>query len=274
MNREKAAIIISASSDIGSAMGRRWLGMGWRVMGTYRARSQAVSELEALGGKCIPCDLSDRQSVQQACSRLKSLSPPWDVLVLCPGTQEPVGSFGDCDFGEWEESIRVNFSGQMQVLHELLPYRQVHSSGGPCVLFFAGGGTNNAPPNYSAYIVSKIGLIKMCELLDAEVPDTRFIIAGPGWVKTKIHKATLRASSRAGANYDRTLEKLAGNECTPMEKVLDFCDWVVASPKATVSGRNFSVVHDPWGSEALKMKLAGDPDMYKLRRSGNNWRPE
>ena len=111
----------------------------------------------------------------------------------------------------------------------------------------------------------------MCELLDAEIPDTRFIILGPGWVRTKIHASTLKAGKLAGANYGKTLEKLAGGECTPMDEVLDCCDWLFNTPRRVVGGRNFSVVYDAWGDKRLTDKLKQDKDMYKLRRSGNNY---
>jgi NAD(P)-dependent dehydrogenase (short-subunit alcohol dehydrogenase family) len=265
------AIIISASSDIGAALGRRWLARGWNVLGTYRTGSAQVEELARLGMPLVRCDLSEAASVHEACLRLRGLCPNWDVLVLCPGGLEPVGPFAKCDFAEWEQSVRVNFTGQLQVVHGLLPARRRSAPAGPCVLFFAGGGSNNAPVNYSAYTASKIGLTKMCELLDAEVPDTRFVILGPGWVKTKIHEATLRAGARAGGNYQRTVDKLAGDGCTPMDEVLDCCDWLVRAPREVAGGRNFSAAFDPWAGPELAHRLVAEPHMYKLRRFGNDW---
>lgn len=47
----------------------------------------------------------------------------------------------------------------MRVIHGLLPCRRAGSAPGPCVLLFAGGGTNSATINYSAYTVSKIAFI-------------------------------------------------------------------------------------------------------------------
>ena len=172
------------------------------------------------------------------------------------------------------KSVRANFTGQLQIVRELLPARNLNSSHGPCVIFFAGGGTNNAVKNYSAYTISKIALIKMCELLDAEIPDTRFTILGPGWVKTKIHQETLRAGKVAGANYQRTLHKLESDECTPMERVLDFLDWAIEQPREVIGGRNFSIVNDLWGTGRLNQQLAATPDMFKLRRFLNDWRSE
>ena len=265
----RSVIVLSASSDIGSAACRRWLAHGWQVCGTYRTRARAVEELERLGAALAPCDLSIIGSIREACDRLQRLCPAWDALIVCPGTQEPIGCFRDTDFDEWDASIQVNFTSQLRLVHALLPSRRRGGEREPLVLFFAGGGTNNAVVNYSAYTVSKIALIKMCELLDAEIPDTRFAIVGPGWVKGKIHEATLRAGARAGANYQRTLEKLAGNECTPMARVLDCCEWVMDAPRAVVSGRNFAVAHDEWGTPELEQALRSDPDLYKLRRDGN-----
>ena len=172
---------------------------------------------------------------------------------------------------EWEESLKVNFISQLHIIHQLLPTRHTQTALGPIVLLFAGGGTNSAPKNYSAYTISKIALIKMCELLDAEIPDTRFAVVGPGWVKTKIHGNTLKAGMRAGANYQSTIDKLASNDCTPMDEIMDCCDWLVDAPRELVSGRNFSVVFDKWGNETLSKMLEGNPDMYKLRRYGNDW---
>ncbi len=269
---KNAAIIISASSDIGNALSSRWIANHWDVCGTYRTESAETKALAGKGVKLARCDLSKTGSIRDACSRLRALCPQWDVLVMCPGMMQPIGAFTECDFNEWEESVKVNFCSQLRIIQQLLPARRKQSALEPVVILFAGGGTNNAPQNYSAYTVSKIALIKLTELLDAEIPDTRFVIIGPGWVKTKIHQATLNAGVRAGDSFKLTIEKLAGNECTTIESVLDCCDWVVKTPRKVVSGRNFSVVFDKWGTDELMDKLASDPDMYKLRRNGNAWR--
>ena len=268
--QKQTAVIIASSSDIGSAMARRWRKKAWNVFGTYRTKSYATAELSTIGVELIQCDLSDNSSVQKACLELRNLCPLWDNLILSAGFQEPIGPFMNCNFDDWEDSIQVNFTNQLRIVKELLPNRNTNNMLGPCVLFFAGGGTNNATVNYSAYTISKIALIKMTELLDAEITDTRFAIVGPGWVKTKIHQSTLDAGSKAGDNYDKTRVMLASEKCTPMEDVLDCCDWIIGSPKEIISGRNFSTVFDLWGSEALELKLIEDSNMYKLRRYGND----
>ncbi len=267
---KKTAIIVSASSDIGQAMAERWLAAGWAVFGTYRNKTASHDLLATKGLHWIPCDLLDKGSVEKACKQLNQASARWDALVLAPGVQDPVGPFHEVDFDAWAGSVEVNFTQQLRMVHRLLPSRNLDSTSGPTVLFFAGGGTNNAVVDYSAYTVSKIALIKMCELLDAEIPDTKFTILGPGWVKTKIHESTLKAGNKAGVNYQRTLEKLSSGECTPMQSVMACCDWLVDSERSVVSGRNFSVVYDNWGSDEFKQALSTNQNLFKLRRSGND----
>jgi NAD(P)-dependent dehydrogenase (short-subunit alcohol dehydrogenase family) len=269
---KKNIIIISASSDIGAAMSERWLEQGWNVWGTHRTVTPALRALEDAGLKSVYCDLASIKSVKAACSELIESCSEWDVLVLAPGTQEPVGNFETLAFDKWRESIQVNFTEQLGIVHALLSTRRTKGvEVEPLVLFFAGGGTNNAVVKYSGYVISKVALIKMCEFLDAEIEDTRFSIVGPGWVKTKIHQATLDAGEKAaGKNFQETQRKLESDELTPMQDVLDCCDWVIDSPRNVVSGRNFSVVYDRWRDERLADLLREYPDMYKLRRAGNH----
>ena len=267
MNSSRKAVIISASSDIGVALCKSWRSLGWSVLGTFRTRSPAVEELERVHK--IPlfhCDLLDPHSLQAALSALEQET--WDILVFAPGWMEPIGHFDEVDFSDWEKGVSVNFLKPLQILHRLLPKRGQHR---PTVLFFAGGGINSAVARYSSYTISKIALTKMCELLDAEIPDTRFVIVGPGWVNTKIHEATLRAKEAAGPNFQRTVERIQKEEWIPMEKVVACCTYLVTSPCEAISGRNFSTAFDQWGTRDLEEALVQNQEMYKLRRQGNEW---
>lgn len=266
----KKALIVGASSDIGIALCNDWVSKNWELAGTYRTKSDMVERLSDRIGTLVQCDLKNSKSVDDACNELCKAMANWDVLVLGPGLQEPVGLFNECDFDAWEESVKVNFTSQLRFLHRLLASRSTQSLCGPTVLFFAGGGVNSAPVNYSAYTVSKIALIKMVELLAAELPDVKFLIVGPGWVKTKIHQSILDAGERAGESYERTVQMFKDGTFTPMKKVVECCNTLISGSREILTGRNFSVAFDRWDDPHLAQLLEKDPDMYKLRRYGNN----
>ena len=121
--------------------------------------------------------------------------------------------------------------------------------------------------NYSTYTLSKIALIKLVELLDFEVKNTKFSIIGPGWVNTKIHNSTL-ISNKAGKNKKLTIDKLKSNNLTSMNEIFNFFKWLYTQKKSIISGRNFSVVYDK-NLNKLKKNLVKDQNFFKLRRKGN-----
>ena len=260
--------IISISSDIGLALANKWLDEGYKVSGTYRTSTLKLENLVQKGAEIVFCDLNKSDTIKKSVQYLNMLGP-WDLLVVAPGSLEPIGMFENTCFNEWSDSININFVQQFNLLHSLLPSRNTKSLLGPLVLFFAGGGVNTATKSYSAYTISKIASIKMCELLDAEIIDTRFSIVGPGWVRTKIHDATLEAVERAGDNYGRTVKMMESNDWVPMSKIIEFCEWLIGSPRSIIGGRNFSLAHDEWGTEHLDESLVSNQNMYKLRRNGN-----
>jgi NAD(P)-dependent dehydrogenase (short-subunit alcohol dehydrogenase family) len=268
----RKAIIIAISSDIGHALAQKMSTEGWSLWGTYRTASAKTAELAAAGVTLVRCDLAGTsEHLDLAVRQLAASVGSWDALIIAPGAQEPIGLFHETPFADWAAGVHVNFTTQLQLMHGLLPSRNLACPEGVSVMFFAGGGTNNAPIRYSAYTISKVALIKMCELLQAELLEVRFTIVGPGWVKTKIHQPTFESPDKAGDNFVRTHERFAQNNFVPMESVVGCCTWLLDQPKAAIGGRNFSVAGDAWGNDQLITALSADPHMYKLRRHGNAW---
>ena len=246
---------------------RAYLADGHTVIGTTRD-TERLSEFESHPrATIVQLDLDDRRAGKQAADTLESLGLTWDVFVACNGTMEPIGPFMDLDGDAWQNSITCNALAPCLVLQSL--YRHRNPDKECTAVFMAGGGTNNPFPNYSAYCLSKILLIKMCELLDDEVPDLKTFIIGPGYVRTKIHDETLRAGGKAGCNLQKTLAFLDGDG-TPLMDIKLCIDWGVTQSREIIGGRNLSVVHDPWrdGGQKLVEQLAADVNWFKLRRFG------
>lgn len=267
MATQKKILIAGVSSDIGFSLAEYWLSLGHQVVGTFRNNSPKLAALSPKLGGLYHCDLKVKKSITNCIKKLRKEAHGWDALVVCPATMLPIAPFEKTDIDTWMESFSINFLSIVQLLHGALQFRS--SSGKPVVINFAGAGSNNAPHNLSAYVSSKIALVKLTELLAAENPDVNFSILGPGWIKTKIHNEMLFAPF---ANDDQLLEtrrRLDENDFVPIERVLFCCDWLLNSG-SEVSGRNFSAANDSIGDTELIDFLKSDENFYKLRRYGND----
>jgi NAD(P)-dependent dehydrogenase (short-subunit alcohol dehydrogenase family) len=265
------AVILGLSSDIGRELAKRYSANNWTVWGTHRDSTDSV-QLPP-GVRMVYCDLTVSADIVAAVEAFRSENLSWDVLIVAVGTEEPIGLFWDCDEEDWDRGIKVNALAPLRFIRRLYPLRNQFAP--PSVAFFSGSGTNNAVPAYSAYCASKIMLIKMCELLDAESPDTSFFIIGPGIVRTKIHEQTLREPARSGSNYLKVVEFLrSNNPGTSHDDIYACLNWCLSVGKAVVGGRNIALAHDAWqqGTTALAEQLHKSSDLYKLRRFGNELR--
>lgn len=268
--KNKNIFILGIGSDIGIALARYYLNQGDQVFGTYRSSNSIKSISVIKNIRLFKCDLANKSGIRKCVVKYKTLGKPWDIFISCVGIMEPIGNFFKVNFEEWEKSVIVNSIAQLRFLHELYPYRRKNSLNH--AVFFAGGGTNNPFTNYSAYCVSKIMLIKMCELLDDENKNLNAFIVGPGWVRTKIHAQTLK-SSLTGANYGRTKQFLESDiPGTDYRDIFDCINWCINQGRQVAGGRNFSVVHDAWkkNGRTLARRLRADTNKFKLRRFKNS----
>lgn len=267
MTTRRHVVIVGVGSDIGQGVARLFVRDGAEVFGTYH-RATSVTGLRDLRHISLHhCDMLDERSISEFARIYSASAHRWDLLICYTGTLEPIGRFVNCDFDDWRASLQVNALGPLKTFQALYPYRTRVSPA--CVVFFGGAGTNSALPNYSAYCASKILLIKMCELITAEDDDLNVVALGPGFVNTKIHRATLESGARAGDNYSRTVERLKG-EGTSLGRIYDCINWVAGKGGKAVRGRNVSIVHDRWSGDegnGLINSLLTEPDMFKLRRN-------
>ncbi|MEI6704427.1 MAG: SDR family oxidoreductase, partial [Deltaproteobacteria bacterium] len=139
----KNIIVISVNSGIAEQLALKWISSENNVTGSYRNLNEADQTRLSKIMTLHQLDLSDTKSILDFVDK----APEWDVIVLCSGTMEPIGRFDTIDIESWKQSVSVNFIAQIDLVHRLLPKRRIKDV--PTVIFFAGGGTNSAPVNYS-----------------------------------------------------------------------------------------------------------------------------
>ncbi len=267
-------LVISASSDIGFEFVKNKHLSAEIVIGTYRDKS-SKDKIDKFCRHSIFLDLFNKKSVVNFIKYISKEEIYWDRILFCPCQPFPYESFFDSKFEDWKESFNLNSIYQLELLHKLYKFRRKNAK----VIFFAGGGSNNAVNKFSAYTSAKIHLTKMVELLDFENKDITFSILGPGWVNTKNHLLALKHADKNSEKYITTKEFLDSPKgATPIEEVIRSITWLFNQEKDVVGGRNFSTAFDPWDQEdplnkTLIQKLKDNKNIYKLRRFGNELFP-
>ena len=268
----KTVVIISVSSDIGNYLAKQYLARGWRVIGTYRQKKN-LNGLDEKNGDLFKLDITKPRQIKAFITYLKHRQVRWDRLICLVGCLLPAQDFFECDFDQWQYSLFVNAIGPLRLVHGLYPLGNSRAK----VVFFAGGGANGRVVHMSAYAISKIMLTKMTEFIDAEYPDLHVSIIGPGWTLTKIHQDIFNGKTVSVPKRIQTETDMRNKPSTSLNDIDACIEWVCGQPKSLTSGRNFSVVYDPWRPDKrqkLVVALKKDDDMYKLRRHGNGFLPK
>jgi NAD(P)-dependent dehydrogenase (short-subunit alcohol dehydrogenase family) len=181
----------------------------------------------------------------------------WDVLIITIGVVAPVGLWHDIDEFGWIDCISSNLTFPFILLRRLWHLRKRNAT----VIWFAGSNPQKIMDGYSAYNTSKMAVLKLVEQLDHETPDCKFVAFGPGYAKTKIHKATLDAKWPN--------ERIArGDDGTSMEHIYKSLRWCIEQSKEAVGGRNICVsdLNGLYGRGYMERMLPRKPDVFKLRR--------
>ena len=179
----------------------------------------------------------------------------WDLFLCMTGRIAPVNHWWKMHREDVADCVNSNLLMPLELFRSLWQQRNPGAS----ACFMAGSNPQKIMAGYLPYNMSKMALLKAVEQIDYESPDCKVFALGPGYVKTKIHKATLKV------NWPN--ERIArGDDGTPIERIWECLKWCISQPKEVVGGRNIAA-SDPWDSnQFLSNTLASNPSMYKLRR--------
>jgi len=118
----KTILITGATAGFGAAAARKFVGGGWRAIGTGRRGERLKRLQEELGDAFLPLeiDMRDRDAVES----LAKLAPPWDEIDLLlnnAGLAPPTDPLVETDWDRIEAVIDTNVTGLVALTRALLP---------------------------------------------------------------------------------------------------------------------------------------------------------
>ncbi len=173
-------LITGANRGIGLELARQFSADGWDVIATSR---QSSDELDELGVRVEPLDLSDADAVASFASRI---GPPIELFIANAGTNHPMNGATADDARSWQAMMMVNAIAPYMLATKLLPLmprggKMVAISSGMRSIGDNGGG-------WIPYRTSKAALNMAWNslALEAKPRGITCVVVSPGWVKTRM----------------------------------------------------------------------------------------
>ena len=118
----KTILITGATAGFGEAAARKFVGEGWRVVGTGRRGDRLRALQDDLGDAFLPLeiDMRDRKAVES----LAQLQSPWgdvDLLLNNAGLAPPTDPLPETDWDRIDQVIETNITGLVALTRALLP---------------------------------------------------------------------------------------------------------------------------------------------------------
>lgn len=236
-------VITGTSRGIGHQLALRFLGMGYRVVGISRSETS----IQDSNFRAIRTDLSDLEQVD---ALSKALSEENIVgLINNAGAHGPIGPFEEIPLKDWVQTFYSNLFGAAGLAQICIP--NLKSNNG-FMIFLSGGGSAFPRSNFSAYGVSKTGVVRLAETLAKELyPKVLVYCVAPGPNRTQLLEEAIR-----------------GGEPVPPGDVVDFayverlCSFLAQNRDPRYSGKFIHVLdnYEDWTDHQLA------PDAHTLRR--------
>ncbi|MDF0607687.1 SDR family oxidoreductase [Wolbachia endosymbiont of Onchocerca gibsoni] len=185
----KIALITGASSEIGSAVAKRFIKEGAYVILVSRSVDNLrplYSEIEKLEGfkegsvKLIQLDLLDFENVKILANMMESLklseSGVLDILVACIGILGKLSPVHDCELEELQNVMNTNFIANWYLLKNLDPVLKKSNSGR--IVFMTSEVTlsPSSYPYWVPYAASKAALEIMVKIYASETKHTKLCV--------------------------------------------------------------------------------------------------
>ncbi|WP_258341275.1 SDR family oxidoreductase [Saccharopolyspora gregorii] len=176
----QTAVVTGASSGIGAATARRLAADGFHVVVAARRQDRLAALAEEIGGRALPLDVTDRDSVATFAAELDAC----DVLLNNAGGAWGSDSVEGGDPADWQRMYEVNVLGTLHVTQALLPL--LRAGGGGTIVNLT---STAAFVNYeggAGYSAAKHGQHALTETLRLELAGqpVRVIEIQPGMVHT------------------------------------------------------------------------------------------
>jgi NAD(P)-dependent dehydrogenase (short-subunit alcohol dehydrogenase family) len=270
----KTALITGASRGLGACLAKRFHQEGATLILVARSReklaelrSQLMGETTSPPGiELAEVDLANAEAVNHFIQE-RVHHRPIDILINNAASQGPIGACWENDWQAWQRTMQINLLTPVALCRAVIPEMLKRHEGN--IINLSGGGATNARPNFSAYAVSKTGLVRFSETLAEEVKSFNIAVncLAPGIMNTDMLTEMLAAGEeKVGQSEFNQIKQKLNTAGSTMERAAELCHFLAASNQHRLTGKLISAVWDPWKNLPHYMDELMNSDIYTLRR--------
>lgn len=272
----KVAIITGASKGIGKAIAETFAKEGCNLTIVSRNVDEVrntAGELKRYGVDVLPlkCDVSNPVEVEEMVKKTIARFKKIDILVNNAGIYGPLGPLVDNDIGQWKSTVDINLMGTVTCTKFVLPYMIKAKKGK--IINLSGGGSGGPPtPTISAYVTSKVAVVRFAEVIAEEVKEHNIQVnsIAPGAVNTRLLDQVLAAADKLDKKFLERSIKQRETGGTPPEKAAQLALFLASDDSDGLTGKLISAVWDDYQNFSKKLDEINRTQIYTLRRIDND----
>ncbi len=266
----KNVIITGGAGGIGSYLTKHLLEHNYSIIVIGRKKSRfEILPFDNPNIRFFSLDISSSNDVVSFYKWYSDLNNSIFALINAAGIQAPIGEFENNNYQEWENNLNTNIFGTANMIRGAIPLLKngKHNK----IINFSGGGATSFRPNFSAYALSKIGIVKLTEILANELNKYSIDVnaVAPGAINTDMLNEILQAGDCAGVEYNDAIKRQKEGGDSP-DKIVELCDFLLSDKSSGISGKLISAIWDDFKSEQFINRLKNDPNFCTLRRIDSN----
>ena len=220
MTNQPTAVVTGASSGIGAATARLLAQSGFFVTLGARRLDKLTEIASSIGGRALPLDVTDTQSVDQFASQIGSV----DLLVNNAGGALGSDTIENAVEQRWEWMFQANVMGVLRVTRALLP-KILESSNGLIVNVGSIAGFETYPGG-GGYSAAKHALHALTQTLRQELlgQPVRITELCPGLARTEFSNVRFYGDQQRAEKVYEGMTPLTG------EDLAETIRWVASLP--------------------------------------------
>ncbi len=229
----KTAIITGGSRGIGSAISKRLLAEGAKVIIWDLLSPEAAKNQKNLN--FVSVNVSDWNSVGTAIEKSKQLTENIDILVCSAGITGPNQKLWEYKISDWENIFEINVNGTFFCNKVCVPLMLKNRYGRIINIASIAGKEGN--PNASAYSSSKAAVIALTKSLGKELVDSSITVncVTPAAVRTGIF------DQMSQEHIDYMLSKIPMGRFGTPEEISALVCWLASSECSFTTGGVFDI---------------------------------